>query len=99
MNRDDTLGAALDALSAAQRRRVLLKLADGEPIPVDDLTAGADDRRQATVELHHRHLPRLDDAGYVAWDRTAGQLRRGENWNDVAPLLAALPVAETDGGE
>jgi len=66
--------AALEALADSRRRSVVASLdgADGT-IPLDVLTArvaaGSDDDRDGiAIDLHHRHLPKLDDAGLVAYD-------------------------------
>lgn len=63
-------------LLADRRRRVLLDvLADRDgPVELTDLAAtvaaredGTDDERVA-IDLHHHHLPLLDDLGVVVYD-------------------------------
>jgi hypothetical protein len=42
------------------------------------------------VMLHHVHLPRLDDLGFVDYDPDAGVVARGERYDEVRPLLELL---------
>jgi len=89
---------AFRALRAPYRRRLLLALLESNPRSVDDLCAldpgldgpsseGTDGGR---IELHHVHLPALDDWGYVDWDRETGRVVEGPNWAEVAPILHLL---------
>lgn len=95
---------ALLALTKPQRRRVLHRVAD-EPgaTSVDQLAAqlrqneadseegdGDGNDGQRRVELHHRHLPMLGDAGVVSYDAETGTVRRGEHFREVYSLLQAL---------
>lgn len=47
-------------------------------------------RRLILLELEHNHLPRLTEAGYVEWDRETGELSRGQNFEEIAPILTLL---------
>jgi hypothetical protein len=42
------------------------------------------------VMLHHIHLPRLDDLGFVDYDPDAGVVARGERYDEIRPLLELL---------
>jgi hypothetical protein len=73
------------ALSDARRRELLTALRDEDhirPFPGDE--------RSRTIQLHHVHLPLLEEAGLVAWDRDSGVVRRGEGFEAVEPILTAL---------
>ena len=66
--------AAIDAL-ADHRRRAVLRHAAGNDgaIDLDTLATriaaeSGVDRDAAALELHHCHLPKLDDAGFLAYD-------------------------------
>jgi DNA-binding transcriptional ArsR family regulator len=75
------INAVCRALSHPRRRRVLRTL-DGSvpPVSLETLTIeivemGRDDaddpgptRSSATVDLHHHHLPHLEDAGLITYD-------------------------------
>ncbi len=69
----DAPDAALDAL-ADRRRRSALEYAARveEPIGLDTLAdciaQSDDDPDDVAIDLHHRHLPKLDDAGFLAYD-------------------------------
>lgn len=80
----DTL---FDALADDQRRALLAVLAEvAEPLDVETLaeivgdhdTTGPDaefpaaDSTRMEIALHHRHLPKLEDAGLVTYDTDAG---------------------------
>jgi|GEM_PF-539049 len=65
--------AALDALADRRRRSVVERVARvDEPIELDDLADRVadsdDDRDDVAIDLHHRHLPKLDDAGFLTYD-------------------------------
>ena len=40
--------------------------------------------------MFHSHLPRLENHGFITWDRDAGTLERGPNWAEIAPLVRLL---------
>ena len=66
--------------------------ADDDLDPLDLLEgAGTTDGLAATqVELTHIHLPKLADMGLIDWDRQSGELSKGPNWNEIAPLLQLI---------
>ncbi|MFW5911105.1 MAG: DUF7344 domain-containing protein [Halolamina sp.] len=77
------------ALASTERRRLLQYLLDGEERTVDEIATvlvgwevsesgtigGPEDRNRTLLGLHHVHLPMLDDAGLVAYDRDRGTVR------------------------
>jgi len=85
-------------LLAAQQRRIVLELLADRTAPVDleDLassvaertadgpTATSTDTRQTVTNLHHAHLPMLDDAGVVDY---APEENRVEAWEFADQLL------------
>lgn len=82
-------------LSDETRRSILATLA-GPPAGTDPEFDVAefepDDAETCDFEMqaHHRHLPRLSDAGFVDWDRDAGTVERGPGFERVEPLLTLL---------
>lgn len=82
----DELGAAIangfGALGHAVRRRVLALLADrgvsnrseiAEELATDPAVS-AEEADRLNVSLHHNHLPKLDDCGYVEYDVRSGDV-------------------------
>src|SRR6056297_2138525 len=92
---DPTLEQTMQALSDDQRRETLTYLfdRDGErPIAVETLAeqvADADEYEQTYEILQHTHLPRLDAAGIIAYDRTEKRVRLAGDQSSVEALLEA----------
>ena len=98
---DPTLDRLFDALSHPYRRRVLRAIAASNPREEDDFTPAefaADDQKRAEflTALHHSHLPRLDEAGFIEWDRETKTIRRGPRYDEIAPLLELLLAHEDE---
>lgn len=51
---------------------------------------------EIATELRESHLPALEEAGYIEWDRETGTIRPGPNFEEAAGHVADLP---TLGGE
>ncbi|MCO8245584.1 MULTISPECIES: transcriptional regulator [unclassified Haladaptatus] len=91
----DTL---FDALRSSHRRHILLEILDHNPRDEDEFASNLDDPDDTTdgeveqlkAELHHRHLPMLADAGYIEWNPDTETIRRGPNFDEVAPLLTLM---------
>lgn len=89
---------------AHHRRRRILALLDDRPSPVSDTELATrigaaesnlackdlpeDDAQSVLVELHHTHLPRLADAGFVTWDRDAGTVAIADREVLENPIVA-----------
>lgn len=85
----DRLDDALEALANAHRRRLLVELREENPhgeVPHGSL--GATVEADLAVQMVHVHLPKLEAAGYVRWDREEGVVRRGPRFGELEPLLA-----------
>ena len=85
----------LDVFSHRYRRQILLAIdadnpSDRNTLTPAELDVGTDDPERFETELYHRHLPKLDDAGYIDWDREANAVRRGANYEEIAPLVRLL---------
>jgi predicted transcriptional regulator len=88
-------------LSHPHRRRILRTIAEANPRQIDEFTPeefGADGRDldRFRLELYHVHLPKLADAGYIDWDRSAGTVCRGPNYEEIEPTLDLLLDHEED---
>jgi hypothetical protein len=56
--------------------------------PETGLTDGGTQRE--AVAMHHIHLPKLADYGYIDWDREAHTVEKGPQFEDIKPLLTVL---------
>lgn len=83
------------ALSHTARRRVLSALVSAAPrdeVEFESVEYAPEDQRPGSfaIELHHTHLPHLDDAGFVDWERESGTVDRGPAFEEIRPLLELL---------
>ncbi|WP_458187647.1 DUF7344 domain-containing protein [Haladaptatus sp. NG-WS-4] len=84
--RSDSLSTAFDALSNEHRRRILFELLAENPQEFDVAIPQETDeesRRNAELMLTNVHLPKLEDYGYVEWDREAGEVTKGAQFDDA----------------
>lgn len=81
-----------DALGHRARRRVLMALLDHNPLDYREAIAGSvsRDRTDAELQMVHTHLPKLDDMGYVDWNRESGTVMKGDQWDEIEPTLRLL---------
>lgn len=49
-----------------------------------------EDMHKLTIRLEHVHLPKLDDAGLIEWDRDTDTITRGPRFDEVEPVLRLL---------
>ena len=88
------LDGQLEAIAHAHRRHILLELLDENPQPagpaVLDRQVNASNRENLRAAMHHVHLPKLEERGFVEWDQDANELTKGPKFEDVAPLLEVL---------
>jgi hypothetical protein len=88
------IDAMMDVLTNQTNRTVLLHLLDGTT-DVESLEQRLDGPYTG-LKLYHRHLPKLAEADYIAWDRESGSLTRGEQFYEVEPLLRLLDEYTTE---
>lgn len=80
---DDKLGI----LSERQRRLILLTLKDDAEKTESDMLFRSGEIDDAELQLVHNHLPRLEEAGYIEWDRDGGTISKGPRYAEIKPLL------------
>lgn len=95
-DRSDT-SRVFEALAHPYRRQLLVALLEANPRADDDLdpmgllAAGETDEPAVTEEgLIHLHLPKLVDMGFIEWDRDAGEISKGPDWETIAPVLQLM---------
>lgn len=81
----------MSILADRQRRAILYTLGQENPRHVSDLLVrGVKQPDHVEIELRHSHLPKLDDAGYIEWDRETDEVRPGVRYDDIEPLLSLI---------
>lgn len=98
------LNDVFDALRDPRRRRVLAALEDAtggrrDVTALAETVAAGDDREQVHAGLVHHHLPKLDQLGYVRWDRDGGTVARGPKWEVFELVLHRLGGEFVEGAE
>lgn len=86
------LDELLDVLSHPHRRRILTRLhvrnpRDEAEFDPEELAQADEALDVDTIHLVHNHLPKLDEAGFVDWDRERQVVRRGPRFHEIAPLI------------
>lgn len=87
---------ALEALADRYRRRVLVALLEHNPqrdVDVDPLDVAGEmetERTRLEIDMFHRHLPKLEELGFISWDPNTREIRRGPHWADVEPILGLI---------
>lgn len=79
-----------EALSAVERRRVLVGLLEHNPqdaLVTDETEAGID---ETVIARQHVHLPKLEDYGFVSWDRNEDVVTKGPRFDEIRPALELL---------
>jgi len=89
------LGHALEALSNSYRRELLLALLEHNPQDDDDrdpldIIDPPLEPEVLEIELFHKHLPKLEDRGFIEWDRDTGKIAKGPDWEDIEPVLRLI---------
>ena len=93
-----SLSDLFEALSHEYRRRVLIAVAQQNPQDEDEIVSEATDDdheddealEQLQLELYHAHLPKLDEAGFIDWDRESETITRGPRFEEIEPLLKLI---------
>ncbi|SDR28936.1 hypothetical protein [Natronobacterium texcoconense] len=85
-----------EVLAAEPRRQLVDALVAIEDDGYVSLPAAAESPNRPSnpdeirVQLRHHHLPRLEDGGYVEWQRDPFRASRGERFEEVEVVLEAL---------
>lgn len=81
----------LEILSKRERR-VILRLLKREDVQskTDLLSRGEYALEDRETAVHHVHLPQLDTAGYVEWDRETDEIGKGSRYDEAESVLTLL---------
>lgn len=91
-----SLDVALSVLAGRYRRALLGALLasgpteTGEPVHPSDIYRPTVDPRSFEMEMHHTHLPKLEQREYIEWDRDTDLVWRGPRFDEVRPILEVL---------
>jgi predicted transcriptional regulator len=85
----------LRVLSEVHRRRLLVALLEHNPqedsvIIPEDAHKGVRAPESLQSELYHMHLPRLEEAGFIDWDRDTHEVVKGPRFDEIRPLLELM---------
>jgi len=100
----ETPSERTETVATPERRRVIAGLADGTVETVADLQVrGRAD--EIAAKLRETHLPALEEAGYIEWNREEGTINPGPNFEGGRPTsptsrirTANRPTTESAGG-
>ncbi len=75
-----------EALGQQARRQLLLELLEHNPVADNGIhvSDGSD------LQLIHTHLPKLDNMGYIDWNRAESTVVKGPNWEEIEPVVQLL---------
>ncbi|MFD1515538.1 DUF7344 domain-containing protein [Halomarina rubra] len=83
-----TTDETFSLLTNVYRRRLLVALLSESRVDTADLVP--DPAAEVPTRLHHVHLPKLDEADFVDWNRERDVVARGERYGAVEPLVRML---------
>ncbi|MFC7096515.1 DUF7344 domain-containing protein [Halobaculum marinum] len=91
-----SMDTMLDVLANGYRRRLLAALLEHNPqddrdpqLPADTICSD-EDLETLKIRMRHTHLPKLEGAGVVEWDREANSVRKGPHFDEIRPLLELM---------
>lgn len=84
-----------DALTNRYRRRLLVALLQHNPqadtleVP-HDTVASNEPPETLKTEFYHVHLPKLEERGFIEWDRESHRISTGSAFEEIRPLLELM---------
>lgn len=91
---DPSPDTMLEVLGDRYRRRVLVTLLDHErqnaeiaPVPPD---ISAEELSELKLKMRHHHLPKLEEADLIMWDRETNDVRKGPRFDEIRPLVEQI---------
>jgi len=84
----------VEAVSNVQRRKLLVALLEHNPQDDSPVVVADDESEIDAVErlvtMNHVHLPKLEEHGFIVWDRANDEVSKGPNFDQIRPLLEML---------
>lgn len=85
----------LQALTDEHRRRLLIALVEHNPLEdvakvPEGVYVGEKVPDVLQVEMHHQHLPTLEAAGFIKWNREDHEVVKGPKFDEIRPLLELI---------
>lgn len=91
----EAIDSMMDALENRTRRVILMTLlGDTTETSLDTLEREINDG-DARIRLHHIHLPKLANAGYINWNNDSDTVSKGPKFSEVEPLVQLLKEYNT----
>lgn len=87
------LDTMLDVLANKYRRRVLVALLEHNPRTITthrSPTTSPSEQGTLMISMRHTHLPKLEEAGFIEWDRETNVVRKGPQFEEIRPLLELM---------
>lgn len=92
----DRWNQVFEALTAEPRRQLIVSLLDApadDPVPLPEAAASPTvppEPDSLRIQLHHRHLPMLEEARFVRWDEEPFRASRGPRFEEAAVVFETL---------
>ena len=83
-------GEILSALSTRHRRVTLLLLHRDGVKRESDLLVRESTEDDVEHDLIANHLPELEKAGFIEWDRGTGTISKGPRFDEIEPVLELI---------
>lgn len=85
-----------DALAHVQRRKLLVALLEHNPQDDAPVVIADSDAVERLVSMHHAHLPKLADYGFIMWNEDTHEVVKGPKFDEIRPLLELLDDHEDE---
>ena len=84
-----------EVLANRHRRHLLIALRTQNPQRVEgslpqNMPVGDKKTKDLQAAFYHNHLPRLDAAGFITWNRDTNEIVRGPDFDTILPFLAVI---------
>lgn len=85
-----TLDSVLFVISNPDHRQIFTALADENPLFVHELIQSDGVTQRQKLNFNNRVLPRLDDLGFITWNRELDMIEKGPRFGDVQTVFHVL---------